>query len=952
MAKTKAQYVCSACGGVQMKWMGKCPECGEWNTLEEVVVRAPEKNRSPMPLGVTGTRPVALPDIPKESMDRMPLKMAELNRVLGGGIVPGGCVLVGGDPGIGKCVVGDTRLLDPISGAFLPITEWAKQRRQVVSLDPKTHRLSAQTVSAFLAQGVKPIVQIKTRLGRTLRCTPSHPVLTPTGWQAVGELSPGARIAAPRALPYFGNERMSEHEVKLIAYVLSDGSATSAIDVTSATPEIESDLHEVAHAFGLQLRIYQKPNNRAKQFRFVQPLGQRAEARKEIATALKNVQATSGLTWAAWARLAEVSYALLNVWRRGEAAPGLDELERLAQAAHVPLETLAPTARDQAEMTTSVARLLDAVGLRYIKAHNKFVPECIFRLPREQLALFLKVLFSCDGSVYVLQQKSAGISYSTISERLAQDVQHLLLRFGFVTKLRTKPSQVNGQPYTAYELQLLGIAEVKRFLAEIGIWGRDAAQAQIRALPFPRLSSTHIDTIPTGVTFWERLREATTGVSFKIISANAGVTLRNRRHERPLTRTTVAALANAYPSPYLNLVAHSDVYWDEIQSIIPAGEEQVYDLTVPTHANFVANDLIVHNSTLLLHMAAEIAQTTGPVLYVSAEESVHQIGRRATRLGIQDERLFILSEIEVEQILEQIENMKPTLVIVDSIQAIYSGSSTSAAGTVSQVRDSAAALLRMGKQFNIPIFLVGHVTKEGTIAGPRVLEHMVDVVLQLEGERFHAFRLLRSVKNRFGSTNEVGIFEMNEGGMTEVRNPSELFLAERLPNASGSAIAISMEGTRPLLVEVQALSSHSAFSQPRRTGNGIDMNRLLLLTAVLSKRVGMDLSDQDVFVNIVGGMRIDEPAADLAIAAAIASSYRNKPVCADLAIVGEVGLSGELRSVGQLPRRLHEAAKLGFARALTPRSVVARKGVDALPKEIEVIGVRTLWDALDVALIK
>ncbi len=373
---------------------------------------------------------------------------------------------------------------------------------------------------------------------------------------------------------------------------------------------------------------------------------------------------------------------------------------------------------------------------------------------------------------------------------------------------------------------------------------------------------------------------------------------------------------------------------------------------VPGGCVLVGGDPGIGKSTLLLQMTAEIAKHYGPVLYVSAEESVHQIGRRAARLGIKEERLFILSEIEVEHILEQIENMKPMLVIVDSIQAIYSGSSTSAAGTVSQVRDCAAALLRAGKQYNIPIFLVGHVTKEGTIAGPRVLEHMVDVVLQLEGERFHAFRLLRSVKNRFGSTNEVGIFEMDESGMKEVLNPSELFLAERLPNASGSAIAVSMEGTRPLLVEVQALSSHSAFSQPRRTGNGVDMNRLLLLTAVLSKRVGMDLSDQDIFVNIVGGMRVDEPAADLAVAVAIASSYRNKPVCADLAIMGEVGLSGELRSVGQLPRRLHEAAELGFARALVPRSAVTRKGGDSLPKEIEVLGVRTLWDALEVALVK
>jgi DNA repair protein RadA/Sms len=373
---------------------------------------------------------------------------------------------------------------------------------------------------------------------------------------------------------------------------------------------------------------------------------------------------------------------------------------------------------------------------------------------------------------------------------------------------------------------------------------------------------------------------------------------------------------------------------------------------VPGSCVLVGGDPGIGKSTLLLQMAADIAQSTGPVLYVSAEESAHQIGRRATRLGIQTERLLILSEIVVEAIVEQIEATRPTLVIVDSIQAIYSGASASAAGTVSQVRDCAAALLRLAKAQNVPVFLVGHVTKEGAIAGPRVLEHMVDAVLQLEGERFHAFRLLRSVKNRFGSTNEVGVFQMSEQGMEEVRNPSELFLAERLPNANGSAIVVSMEGTRPILVEVQALCSTTAFSMPRRTANGIDANRLLLLTAVLSKRVGMDLSDQDIFVNVVGGMSIDEPAADLAVACAIASGFRNRPVWADLVFVGEVGLSGELRSTGQLARRLHEAAKLGFTRALAPRSMVQRSGGDSLPAGIEVIGVRTLQEALERALVK
>ncbi|RIK43788.1 MAG: DNA repair protein RadA [Chloroflexi bacterium] len=413
------------------------------------------------------------------------------------------------------------------------------------------------------------------------------------------------------------------------------------------------------------------------------------------------------------------------------------------------------------------------------------------------------------------------------------------------------------------------------------------------------------------------------------------------------TLSTGGSVAKPIPLPQVphERMARLPLRMAELNRVLGGG-------IVPGGCVLVGGDPGIGKSTILGQMAAEIADTVGPVLYVSAEESAHQVARRAARLGIQSERLFILAEIEVEQIIEQIESMKPTLVIVDSIQAIYSSASSSAAGTVSQVRDCAAALLRVGKQWDVPIFVVGHVTKEGSIAGPKVLEHMVDVVLQLEGERFHAYRILRSVKNRFGSTNEVGIFEMTEQGMAEVRNPSEVFLSERLPNATGSAIAVSMEGTRPLLVEVQALSSHTAFSQPRRTTNGIDFNRLLLLTAVLSKRVGMDLSDQDIFINIVGGLDIDEPAVDLAVATAIASSFRNRPVAADLALIGEVGLSGELRSVGQLPRRLQEAAKLGFTRALVPRSSLKRKGGDALPEGIEVIGVRTLAEVIDTALVK
>ncbi len=339
---------------------------------------------------------------------------------------------------------------------------------------------------------------------------------------------------------------------------------------------------------------------------------------------------------------------------------------------------------------------------------------------------------------------------------------------------------------------------------------------------------------------------------------------------------------------------------------------------VPGSVVLIGGDPGVGKTTLLSQVAAQFAADIGPALYVSAEESAQQIKLRAERLGMTADDLYVFSENSLDTILEQIRELRPKLVVIDSIQTVYLEELSSAAGSVSQVREGALRLMHMAKELHIPVFLVGHVTKEGTIAGPRVLEHIVDVVLYLEGDRFHQYRLLRGVKNRFGSTNEVGVFEMQGDGMREVLNPSAVFLAERSVGTPGSAVAVMMEGTRPLLVEVQALTSNTSNPQPRRTTNGFDINRLLMLVAVLTKRVGMPLFNQDIYVNIVGGLRISEPAADLAVAMAITSSFRNQPIAADMVLLGEVGLSGELRSVSQIDRRISEAVKLGFHHAVLP----------------------------------
>jgi len=377
---------------------------------------------------------------------------------------------------------------------------------------------------------------------------------------------------------------------------------------------------------------------------------------------------------------------------------------------------------------------------------------------------------------------------------------------------------------------------------------------------------------------------------------------------------------------------------------------------VPGSIVLIGGDPGIGKSTLTLQMAMQLAEEN-TVLYVSGEESERQIKMRADRLALRDgagkvhlpEKLYLVTETNLSQIFTHVQTVQPALLVVDSIQTMTLPEMESTAGSISQVRECTARLRELAKSTGITVFLIGHVTKEGVIAGPRVLEHIVDTVLYLEGEQFQSYRLLRSVKNRFGATSEVGVFEMQEKGMVEVSNPSEVFLAERMINAPGSAVAVTMEGTRPLLVEIQGLTTQSNFGNPRRNANGIDFNRLLLITAVLTRRLGLRLGEQDVFTNVVSGLRISEPAADLAVAAAITSSLRDVPVRADTVLIAEVGLSGELRMVNHMPTRLKEAAKLGFKRAVIAKRL--RSG-EPWPAGIEVLEARSLREALDKALLE
>jgi len=365
---------------------------------------------------------------------------------------------------------------------------------------------------------------------------------------------------------------------------------------------------------------------------------------------------------------------------------------------------------------------------------------------------------------------------------------------------------------------------------------------------------------------------------------------------------------------------------------------------VPGTLVLIGGDPGIGKSTLMLEALHGIAREGRKVLYVSGEESIQQMRIRSQRLSAVSSDLLVVSENDLESILLMIESVQPDVIVIDSIQTMFSPDLTSAPGSVTQVRESTVRLMLMAKKTGVPVFLVGHVTKDGVIAGPRLLEHMVDTVLYFEGDSNHVFRILRAVKNRFGSTNEIGVFEMNENGLSEVANPSAAFLSERPANVPGSVVTASMEGTRPILVELQALVSSTSFGNPRRTILGIDHNRVALLVAVMEKKLGMHLMGHDIFINVAGGVKVDEPAIDMGIVSAVASSFLDRSIPKGTITFGEVGLTGEVRAIGHVETRIAEAKKMGFARCLVPQSNLKRM---TKVKEIEIIGVKTISEAIE-----
>jgi len=412
----------------------------------------------------------------------------------------------------------------------------------------------------------------------------------------------------------------------------------------------------------------------------------------------------------------------------------------------------------------------------------------------------------------------------------------------------------------------------------------------------------------------------------------------------PASRQTswVPPQTRPYPLPEVELADAP-----RLSSGLPEFDRVLGGGIVPGSLVLIGGDPGIGKSTLLMQVAEKVSRQHGPVLYVSGEESLQQIKMRCERLGAKSPEIYLLAETDVAAVEHHTRQMSPRFLMIDSIQTMTCPEVESTAGTVSQVRASAAALMRFGKSTDTPVFLVGHVTKEGAIAGPRVLEHMVDTVLYFEGERNQNYRILRAVKNRFGSTNELGIFEMRETGLAEVENPSEYLLSERSQGGSGTVVTPVMEGTRPLLVEVQALAVPTYMAAPRRVVTGVDYSRTLLILAVLERRAGFRTSNHDVYISVAGGVRVGEPAVDLAVALAVASNLKDLPIPPDLAVSGEVGLGGEIRAVGQMEKRLAEASRLGFTRAIVPARNVHRL---PRPEGIAIIPAHTVLDAVQKAV--
>ncbi len=836
-----SKFVCQQCGYESVGFLGKCPNCGEWNSLVEVVEESAKyktrgRNKSS---NISDIKPISLSSIPSKKTLRILTKIPELDRVLGGGLVNGQVVLIAGEPGIGKCVTADT--LIPTDRGLVPIGKlrpgnagkgFSKLQLTIQSPD------GLQKVSHFYTSDKELTRRITTRMGFNLQATYTHPVLTLSRngekiWKNMKQLGVGDYIAIQRHNPIWGDMSfLPSFEFKV---------NTNAIVPVFPT-RIDEDM---AYCLGLLI-------------------------------------GDGGLTDFGHVNLTTADLEIKNAFEKWISSLGLKvKLLRYRLSVN----------------SRIFHNWLRYIGVSITRSESKYIPERILSAPKLIIRSFLQGLFDTDGSS---NSKVGGsmpgvVEYCTASKQLAKQVHLLLLQFGIVGRLRFRKNNKHG----AWIIQLLG-DNARRFYSEISF---RLSRRQKSARLLSKTSNKNLDIIP----YLPPIDP------FKIPH--------NHRWDRRYLKGTRAASYEKLEKiskyvPELKSLLTPKFYWDEVKNVAETGKAVCYDLSTPKTHSFVTDGIVSHNSTIL----TQLAEKLNNVLYVCGEESASQIKVRAERLGIKKTGISLLEDINVDNVVETILNLDNLSgVIVDSIQTMYTSDLSGMAGSVGQVRECAGRLLRICKGKEIPLFLVGHVTKEGTVAGPAVLAHIVDTVLWFEGDKTLTLRLLRAVKNRFGPTDEVGIFEMQDKGLISVSDAEKLFLEKGKKPVPGSVVTSILSGTRQLLVEIQALVVPTKMAFAKRVAQGIDSRRLELLLAVLIRRCNLPLYDYDVFVNCAGGMKIMEPGADLAICLAIASAYFDKPIPNKVMALGEVGLLGEIREVMAQEKRMKEARRLGFTQVISSK---------------------------------
>ncbi|MBL7036689.1 DNA repair protein RadA [Candidatus Microgenomates bacterium] len=833
MAKSDSVYVCQQCGNEYSKWFGKCSSCGEWNSLvESVRFTRNNKSKSSSSESFEDIKPVKLTQVPASKTARIRTKLPELDRALGGGLVPGQVVLLAGEPGIGKCVVADT---------YIPTGDGLKTIKSLQPSNTQTGFTEQQIVvqsingidiaSHFYKSDLQPTKSLRTRMGYSLQATYEHPVYTLTSagkksWKTMDELEVGDYIAIQRHGAIWGKE------VALSPFIFE-------IRTNATTPNFPNKIDkDMAYCLGLLIG-----DGGLTDFGNVN---------------LTTVDKTIELFFTQW----------------------ITSLDLKVKRTH-----------DRYGVYSRIFHLwLNHIGVASTRAENKSIPKLILEAPKHIVKSFLQGLFDTDGSANVNSKGSmpGAVEYCSTSKLLATQVHLLLLQFGIVGKLRYKSNYRLG----AWVIGLLG-NNARLFYKNIGF---RLTRKQFGETLLPNNNNNNIDLIP---------------YLPKIDPSRIPNTHRwDRRYLKGTRAASYEKLASiAKFIPEIKDLLEPRFYWDRVDKLNKAKKMKCYDLCVPNSHSFVTNGIVSHNSTILL----QLADTLKNVLYVSGEESVAQVALRAKRLGVKNKLIDFLETTNVDHVIQTIKNSKGhDIIIVDSIQTMATTDLTGLTGSVGQIKECTFRLLHEAKSKNIPLILVGHVTKQGSVAGPAVLAHMVDTVLWFEGDKSLTLRLLRAVKNRFGATDEVGIFTMEETGLVSLVDPEKVFLEKADKAVSGSVVTALLEGTRPILVEIQSLVVPTKLAFPRRVAQGIDSKRLEMLLAVLTRRVGLNMYDMDVFVNVAGGIKATDPSVDLAVCMSLASSFYDLPAPSKLIAVGEVGLLGEIRKVAQSEKRTKEAKRIGY----------------------------------------